>query len=214
MVTVPPRAKYTEQLCHGGKKGSVSVSRLGLFWAFFKLICDIEGIRARTMATLVFDQLPNIYMFLILTLKHLHGRRRVQYARSRPQGTAFVAHARGHGAVGKRWIRAAHGDDARLGHRQTNFDIDGARAHLLADESFPEGHELQGEVSGKRASFRDAAGDHDRLRSSRGDEEEDASYGGDEDDEVEESGQSEDNLRLLSQFTLIEDLLAAHVSCS
>ena len=57
-----------EQLCNGGKKGSVSVSRLGLFCELFKLFHNIEGIRACMKATLVFDQLPNIYMFLILSL--------------------------------------------------------------------------------------------------------------------------------------------------
>ena len=71
---------------------------------------------------------------------------------------------------------------------KTKFVIYGAHAHLVAAESLPEVRELRCESSGKRASFRDAAGGHLRLRSSRGDEEEeDTSLEGDESGESEQS---------------------------
>eukprot|EP00439_Symbiodinium_sp_Y106_P070289 s872_g12.t1 len=63
-----PSSKYEDQL-KMGDEGLDQISSTGLYWEYWKLcFFQVPGIAVRTILTLVFDQLKNVYRYFVLCL--------------------------------------------------------------------------------------------------------------------------------------------------
>eukprot|EP00437_Effrenium_voratum_P005659 CAMPEP_0181427244 /NCGR_PEP_ID=MMETSP1110-20121109/16071_1 /TAXON_ID=174948 /ORGANISM="Symbiodinium sp., Strain CCMP421" /LENGTH=824 /DNA_ID=CAMNT_0023550449 /DNA_START=48 /DNA_END=2522 /DNA_ORIENTATION=+ len=63
-----PSSKYEDQL-KMGDEGLDQISSTGLYWEYWKLcFFQVPGIAVRTVLTLVFDQLKNVYRYFVLCL--------------------------------------------------------------------------------------------------------------------------------------------------